>query len=194
MFVSYQREKLLNAIIYFVKNTRHCHTLKLFKLLNFLDFEHFRQTGSSVTGLKYVAWPEGPAPVELWHELRAPKEDLTKAVAIVPIRDEFTARLLRRDIMPRRKFDPQYFSRRELKIIETLAFIFKDALAHDMSGVSHAKKLPWGRVYKDGEGKNKTIPYELSLESETIIKDMSTLDADEYAYRSGAFREIDVQA
>ena len=51
MFVSRQREKLLNAIVFFVTRTKNCNTIKLFKLLNFLDFEHYRQTGESVTGL-----------------------------------------------------------------------------------------------------------------------------------------------
>ena len=82
MFVSHHREKLLNAIIYFIVNTKRCHTLKLFKLLYFLDFEHFRQTGQSVTGLRYVAWPKGPAPDELWHELDDPKPDLAAAISI----------------------------------------------------------------------------------------------------------------
>ena len=83
MFVSHQREKLLNAIIYFIANTKRCHTLKLFKLLYFLDFEHFRQTGQGVTGLRYVAWPKGPAPDELWRELDAPRPDLAKAVSVI---------------------------------------------------------------------------------------------------------------
>ena len=55
MFVSRDREKLLNAIIYFLRETKHCHTLKLFKLLNFADFEHFRQKGRTITGLEYRA-------------------------------------------------------------------------------------------------------------------------------------------
>jgi hypothetical protein len=43
MFVSRDREKLINAIIYFLRETKHCHTLKLFKLLYFADFEHFNR-------------------------------------------------------------------------------------------------------------------------------------------------------
>jgi len=62
MFVSRDREKLLNAIIYFLRETNHCHTLKLFKLLNFSDVEHFRQTGKTIFNLKYKAWDKGPGP------------------------------------------------------------------------------------------------------------------------------------
>lgn len=51
MIVTREREKLLAAMVYFCHKTKHCHTLKLFKLLNLLDFEHYRQTGRSVRGV-----------------------------------------------------------------------------------------------------------------------------------------------
>lgn len=59
MFVSHDREKLINAIVRFTRYTNHCHKLKLFMLLNFLDFEHYRQTGRPSIGLKYGAWGMG---------------------------------------------------------------------------------------------------------------------------------------
>ena len=65
MLVSHEREKMINAIIYFANHTRHLGKIKLFKLLYLLDFEHFRQTGRSVTGLDYRAWKFGPVPVAL---------------------------------------------------------------------------------------------------------------------------------
>ena len=81
MLVTREREKLINAIIYFVNNTKTCGLVKLFKLLSFLDFEHFRQTGRSVTGLDYFAWPWGPVPRDLFFEIKGqPKEDLARAV------------------------------------------------------------------------------------------------------------------
>lgn len=52
-------EKLINAIIYFCTNTQVCMKTKLFKLLYLLDFEHFKVTGKSVTGLEYKAWKLG---------------------------------------------------------------------------------------------------------------------------------------
>jgi hypothetical protein len=50
MLVTRHREKLINAIICFLGATKHVHTLKLFKLLNFADFEHYRQTGRTIVG------------------------------------------------------------------------------------------------------------------------------------------------
>ena len=40
MLINHEREKLINAIIYFAKNTRFLGKTKLCKLLYFLDFEH----------------------------------------------------------------------------------------------------------------------------------------------------------
>lgn len=60
MLITHEREKLINAIIFFANHTKHLGKIKLFKLLYLLDFEHFRQTGQNVTGLDYRAWKFGP--------------------------------------------------------------------------------------------------------------------------------------
>jgi hypothetical protein len=191
LFISRSREKLLNAIIYFVENTERCHTLKLFKLLNFLDFEHFRQTGYSVTGLEYKAWPQGPAPAALWRELANPKPDLKRVVSVTWVNDDLTGAPKRREIKPRAKFDPQHFTKRELKIMETLAFFFKEAKGEDMTEVSHARDLPWGKVFAGGKGNGLVIPYDLAVKSTPIIPGMPSLPEEEINRRHEAFKEID---
>lgn len=191
MIVSREREKLINAIIYFVRKTKHCHTLKLFKLLNFLDFEHYRQTGRTVTGSRYVAWPQGPAPNSLWHEIEdggAP--DLTAAISILPIRDDVTDKLLRRDLKPRRAFNSKIFTPRELEIMDRLVLFFKEAEAGDMSGVSHSQGLPWRRVYQKGRGEGQEIHPDLALEADPIIHDAPTIDSDELEYRREILEDL----
>lgn len=185
MIVNRDREKLINAMIYFVQNTKHCHTLKLFKLLNFLDFEHYRQTGKSVTGQRYVAWPQGPAPNALWHELQKGGEvDLQKSITIFQHKDGLTGNSLFKEMKPRVAFNGKLFSKREIAIMERLAFFFQELKAADMSEFSHDKKLPWRKVYRNGEGDGKPIPLELSLESEPIIKDAPTIDIEELTFRN----------
>lgn len=188
MFDTFQREKLVNAINFFVRNTKHCHTLKLFKLLNFLDFEHFRATGSSVTGLKYSAWPMGPVPRDLYREIQGGgRPDLKNSVAIVPVTDDLTDKLLRRDLKATAPFDEQYFSRREMNIMKMLAEVFYDVEGTDMSAVSHARRLPWGKVYQGGKGSGDEIPYELTRASEPILSKIETLPEEDYEYRREAF-------
>lgn len=215
MFVTHKREKLINAIIYFVRNTKHCHKLKLFKLLSFLDFEHYRQTGRSVTGLHYDAWPMGPVPSHLDEELKKTGSDLATAVAVFKSRDTgsrlptiddfneldpFMAReagYARREsaierfvFKPKKRFNPKFFTKRELCILETVAEIFRDAKGMDMTQVSHLKGQPWYKVFRKGEGKGTSIPYELALSSDPIIQDVPTISRDELEYRDEALHEV----
>jgi hypothetical protein len=188
MFNNHQREKLVNAINYFVRETKHCHTLKLFKLLNFLDFEHFRETGLSVTGLTYKAWQQGPAPSELWHELRrGAAPDLAKSVSIVPVTDDLTNEIMRRDLKAAAAFDESYFSKREIKIMKMLAEIFLETDGKDMSSFSHSRNLPWHKIYANGTGKGREIPYELSRSSDPVLPLIETLPEADYKYRKAVF-------
>lgn len=188
MFISRNREKELQAILFFVKNTNRCNTLKLFKLLNFLDFEHYRQTGRDVTGLTYKAFKQGPVPDDLWREIHQPKADLSAVVTIAALHDDLTDEVTRRDFTPKSDFDPRLFTKRELKIMETLAFFFRDLTATQMSLYSHSKNMPWKKVYRES-GPAVPIPYSLALESDAILKDMPSIDRAELEYREDALKE-----
>ena len=65
MHIDHSREKLIQSVIFFSKNVRKLGKIKLFKILYFLDFMHFKDTGRSVTELNYSAWKMGPVPVQL---------------------------------------------------------------------------------------------------------------------------------
>ena len=112
MFVSYKREKLIDAMVFFTRFTKNCHKLKLFESLNFLDFEHFRQTGRPSIGLKYEAWPMGPVPTDLDKELAAPGVDIQSHVRIVRKRDAMNGKVTRFDFKPIKSFDPRYFTKK----------------------------------------------------------------------------------
>src|SRR6266478_85255 len=172
MFVSRDREKLINAIIYFLRETNHCHTLKLFKLLNFSDFEHFRQTGRTIFGLDYRALPMGPVPTQLNEELKkGGNADLKAVVALWEARDELTDDLLRRVLKPKATFDSTFFTKRELNILGRIAEFFKELKSADMSEFSHMKHLPWAQVYQGGKGTGRVIPPDLILKTEGLMKE-----------------------
>lgn len=161
MIITYHREKLINAIIYFATNTKYCGKTKLLKLLYFLDFQHFKQTGKSITGLDYYAWNMGPVPKDLFNELTEKMDpDLKAAIHDLP-QEGF------QKIRPKKKFDPKYFSSREMKLLKDLAFIFKDAKADDMIESAHLKNEPWDRTLKE-KGEFKKIDYMLAIDSEIV--------------------------
>lgn len=160
MLVSHEREKMINAIIYFADHTRHLGKIKLFKLLYLLDFEHFRQTGRSVTGLDYHAWKFGPVPVALEQEWEEPEQDLAEAIRIEP---EKVIDYVRETVAAQAKFDDSHFSKRELRIMAALVEQYRDELSHRMIDVTHAENGAWARVWNSGRGFDQPIDYALSL-------------------------------
>lgn len=169
MVISHNREKLLNLIIYFVRNTGYCGKTKLFKLLFFADFECFKETGKSISGLEYFTWPNGPAPVELANEFGRPSQDFQRTFSVAKFSD--TDRL---NITPKQGivFDNRYFNKKELEILENLAYIYKDAFAKDMVEISHLKNSPWSKTLET-KGKNKLIDYILAFDND---KDSLTIE------------------
>jgi uncharacterized phage-associated protein len=173
MLIDHNREKLINAIIYFLSNTRHCGKTKLCKLLYYLDFIHFKETGRSVTGQDYFAWQFGPVPQKLYFEFNKPLPDLKESIAIQafpnPAKPDsnlgFDNSLDKSlfEMKAKRKFDDKYFTERELRILEDVAYIFSDARAEDMTESSHLPNTPWDETIKT-KGEKKKIDYMLSLD------------------------------
>jgi uncharacterized phage-associated protein len=159
MLIDHKREKLLNAIVYFLKNTKHCGKTKIFKLLYFLDFLHFKETAQSVTGLRYSAWDNGPAPADLFQELKCPEEDFEKCI-FVP-KDTGSGEFF--GMKPKQRFDDTHFSERQLRLLEELAFIFKEVQADDIVEVSHLPNQPWDKTIKT-KGLGAEIDYFLAID------------------------------
>jgi len=160
MIVTHEREKLIQAINFFVRNTRKCGKTKLYKLLYFLDFEHFKLTGRSVTGAQYFAWPKGPVPVSLHNEIEAPQPDLAAAF-------KFGTREVKNGSMlaiePQIEFSAENFSAREMGILKSLASKYRDADADNMVEETHLENLPWNKIYNERGLKQAEIPYELAI-------------------------------
>lgn len=160
MFINHDRQKLINAIIYFSTNTQYLHKIKLFKLLYFLDFEHFKQTGRSVTGLDYFAWPKGPVPVTLFEEIKESKPDMSICVSF---KEAIIKKGKMLEVTPLVDFDSRYFSKRELRILEDLSKEYFDTLAEDMIEATHLENQPWHKIYHEQNQKQVQIPYELAI-------------------------------
>ncbi len=160
MLVSHEREKMISAIVYFANHTRHLGKIKLFKLLYLLDFEHFRQTGRSVTGLDYRAWKFGPVPVALEQEWEEPEPDMAEAIRIEP---EKVIDFVRETVAAQAAFDDSHFSTRELRIMASLAEQYCEELSHRMIDVTHAENGAWAHVWNNGRGFDHPIDYALSL-------------------------------
>ncbi len=171
------RKKLLNAVLYFAKKVKNPSKVKTFKLLYFLDFEHFRQTGRNVTNLDYYAYDFGPVPLEFYKEVctnEVPK-DFSDALTIAPFESEETGKKGGM-FKAKRQPDLSVFSPREQRILEKLAFIFKEVDANTISDVSHFKNHPWDRTIKE-KGPREKIDYTLALDDESPVSLEDALEA-----------------
>jgi len=163
------REKRINSILYFCQNTKRLSETKLYKLLFFLDFLHFKEVGRPVTDLEYFAWDWGPVPTKLYFEIKnktAPPQILK---CILPEKDELTGEIKATYLKSLNKPDMAVFSKREKKILEHLAFIFKDALARDMTEITHLKDEPWHKTLTS-KGEKARIDYLLALDKGAKIE------------------------
>lgn len=164
------RKKLLNAVLFFAKNTKRLNLTKLSKLLYFLDFTHFQQTGYPSIGLEYYAFQKGPVPKDFWLEIRernVPKDFIGK-LALIPRTDDFAPNFKELEIRAIESPDLSIFTPREVKILEDLAFIYKDAWAWQISEVTHLPKQPWDITIKE-KGPNQLIDYLLAIDDKSIV-------------------------
>jgi uncharacterized phage-associated protein len=186
MLISREREKLLEAVKYFAAHTKYCGITKLFKLLYFLDFDHFRETGRSVTGLQYQAWPMGPVPADLYQEVNGrPGQDMAAHIKIdgpseisVETNRQTTGALntfgessgrettnvrVPAKIKAIKPFKAKVFTKRELRLMEMIAFVYNELTAAQISEASHLKGQPWHVTVKK-HGTRAHIDYMLALD------------------------------
>lgn len=165
MLVTHEREKLINVIIFFATKTRFLGKTKLCKLLYFLDFEHYKETGRSVTGMEYFAWKMGPVPVALYQEVEMPESDMADKVEFIEKPTRSGPMLT---VNPIGSFDDSHFSKRELRIMNGLAEEYATTQVEDMVEATHLENEPWHKIYVE-EGKHqKHIPYELALRKQEL--------------------------
>lgn len=164
------RQKLLNAILFFAKNTKFANTTKISKLLFFLDFTHFKQTGYPSIGLTYFAFKNGPVPKSFWLEFKECKvpQDFKKKLALIPKKDDLDPRYKEIEFKAKESADLSVFTPREQEILQNLACMFRDVKAWEISEISHLKNQPWDVTYRS-KGENAPIDYLLALDNESEI-------------------------
>jgi uncharacterized phage-associated protein len=173
--------KRINAILYFCDTVRYPHKTKIYKLLYFLDFIHFKQVGRPVTDQEYYTFSFGPAPIPLHNELKDENipEDLKPYFEIIKKKDELTGEDRCIEFIPRKRPRLDVFSARERQI----ALIFKEAKAEEMVEITHLQNAPWDITVKN-KGMGQKIDFFLALDRKALI------DLDSAKERYGHLKEI----
>jgi len=140
------------------------------KLLYFLDFKHFQQTGYPSIGLVYHAFPKGPVPKDLWLEVKDGNvpDDFRNKLALILRVDELDPNRKEVEFRAISNPDLRIFTPREIEILSNLAFIFKEARASEISEISHLAKQPWDTTIKEF-GKMHTIDYLLAIDQDSEV-------------------------
>jgi uncharacterized phage-associated protein len=166
------RNKLLNTVLFFAKNTKRPNLTKMLKLLYFLDFAHFKQTGYPSIGLEYYAWEKGPVPKKFWLEVKDGiiPDDFEGKIAILILEDQEDPLSNRKELLFKAiaKPDLTVFTPREIEILNYLVEVYYDTPAYLMSEVTHLHNKPW-ETTKRTKGLNNPIDYLLCLDKESKI-------------------------
>lgn len=165
------RQKLINVILFFASNTKFCGKIKLFKLLYLLDFEHFSQTGKSVTGYEYEAWKFGPVPTDLMEEWEELGSDLAQAIDI-KVEKVIDYDRLKVIVKEGIEFNDQFFTPRELRLMSVIAEKYHDTTSGKLIDITHEQNGAWDKVWQQGMGDRNTIPYELALNEADINREI----------------------
>ncbi|SRR5260221_1035450 len=146
--------KYRNAILYFAHHVRQLGRTKLWKLLYYLDFDHFERYGTSVTGEEYWKWDNGPVPssgLAMVHRMEANGD-----IVVTPESTGMQNPLLR--VCPERGYDKDVFSASEWETLKAVARKWKFHSARDMSHATHGEP-PWQQTER-----NAVIRYDLALQ------------------------------
>jgi uncharacterized phage-associated protein len=175
------RKKLLNAILYFARNTLYPCKTKIFKLLYYLDFNHFRQVGYPSIGLNYKAFKNGPLPLSFWIELKdgTVPADFKNHLELI----KFNLKYEGVEFIAKQDPDLGVFTPREKKILAELVELYRTKNAAEMTEISHQENQPWDITHHT-KGSNADIDYLLAID------DDSSLTKEEAAESLRSFYEV----
>lgn len=170
-----RREKLINAIIYFVKNTRKCGLTKLMKMLNKFEFEVFKQTGTPPIGLKYYAWDRGPVAKNLWEDFVDHRAHDINDVFSVKFRKTPDYDFYDISIRDGHEFNDFIFTPRELRVLQQISEECFSKSAGELTRESHQIGTPWERTVAE-KGNKAEINYLYALDNEALISEEEAIN------------------
>lgn len=151
--------KIENAILFFIeKNGGSIDKMKLMKLLWLSDRLHLSKYGRLILKDRYYAMPYGPVPSTAFDICKRRKEDY------IIIKGN--------NIESERKCDQNFFSKSDLKIMNSIWEKFKNISSLDFSNYSH-KYPEWLRFEKYLNDKNAPKSYDIVIQDFFEFPDLS---------------------
>jgi len=174
-------DKLKQVIFYFLENINNesLGRTKLMKLLYYVDFDHYEQFGSSVTGATYKKLPYGPFPngTEKLIEQSVQNGELKQMTKSYPKGEQQRLELTNVHC------DLSVFSDSERQVLEQVAERWKDATTDEIVEASHSE-APWQCT-----GDLEEIDYDLA-EYRTPIPEEEGKEIEEALANSESFKRL----
>lgn len=146
-FAPQSMARLKNLLLYVIEQMGEVFQTKMNKVLFYIDFLSYRESGMSISGLAYNAIEFGPVP-QRWDRVYSAFDEIVPESRLVHDQ-ESTA------LTASAEADMTCFTEQERAIIDTVCAKMGGLSAHDISELSH-KEPAWQRHLHQVE----TIPYE----------------------------------
>ncbi|WP_047451898.1 type II toxin-antitoxin system antitoxin SocA domain-containing protein [Alistipes sp. ZOR0009] len=148
--------KFTEMVVFFSERLEPWKT-KLNKLLFYADFEMYRKSGFSISGVQYRAIPMGPVP----NNYDSIFEYLTKNQEVYINYKYFTDGGTGEQftLTKNRQFKNELFTQVELAVLESVASRFKEVTTQDIIEISHREK-----AWLDNQDERKLISYQYGFE------------------------------
>lgn len=149
-------DKIKNLLLHFAESIPELPITKAMKLFFYVDFAHFAKTGSSVTGLDYHCWDQGPVPPVVHKRLDKGRFDF-----IMPLEKKGRSHIIKST--PGTKANLSIFSKNEIDTINQTLMLKKDLNVTELSRQTH-QELPWLKTERFGK-----ISYEWAMLQKTVM-------------------------
>ncbi len=146
-FAPLSLSRLKNIILYILGECGETFCTKMNKMLFYVDFLSYRETGMAMTGLTYRAIDYGPVP-ERWDRVYSQYDDIHQEPRVV---GKFEGNVL----TTTQSADLTIFTQGEIAILDVVCNKFKDVSSSDISAISHDE-----RAWKEYHTNRMRIPYE----------------------------------
>ena len=139
--------RLKNLLLYVIEQMGEVFQTKMNKVLFYIDFLSYRESGMAISGLAYNAIEFGPVP-QRWDRVYSAFDEIVPESRLVHDQ-ESTA------LTASAEADMSCFTEQERAIIEAVCAKMKGLSAHDISELSHNEPAWQKHLQKEG-----TIPFE----------------------------------
>jgi len=148
--LSYRKERIDNAILFFARNhykktKKYLSQTFLYKYLAFFEFRYLKAAGDMPLDLTYKAMDRGPVPMEIYGNRDNPGYFSKVIFEPFQTKSGVDGYLVK----PKGKFDPDYFAEAELEEMNKLIEMFARRWvgASEMSEASHQDIKAWKKTY-----------------------------------------------